>query len=165
MAKKEPKTYTPEEREAKVRRLRAFESTATFGLLLLAVGLVAPFTSLENGTLIAVFKWIYAAGALVYLVARICGGYDPADSLRVRRLRRLEVWAGIAFGIAAFFWFYNTAHFSNTILTLPLMRDTVIFTLVGALIQIIASWMIVSIKKKEMKKAGEQEDKKPGKKN
>lgn len=141
------------------RRLRAFESIATFGLLLLAIGLVAPFTNPGDPKLVAVFKWIYSAGALVYLVARIMGGYDPSDSLRVKRMRRMEVWAGIAFGVGAFFWFWNSAHQISTILTLPLMRDTVVFTLVGALIQIVASWMIVARKRKEMTAPGKDGEK------
>ena len=147
--KVEKESIDPAKAAAKARRLRAFESSATFGLLLLAVGLVAPFTSLDNETMLTVFKWIYASGALIYLVSRIAGGYDPTDSLRVRRLRRLEVWAGVAFGIAAFFWFYNGARNAGYPMTLQVMRDTVVFTLVGALIQIIASWMIVARKRKE----------------
>lgn len=135
--------------ESRLRRLKACESVATFGLLLLAIGLVAPFTSLDNDTLIEVFKWIFAAGALMYTAARVVGGYAPDDSPRVRRLRRMEVWAGIAFCVAAGFWFYNGARFS--MMSLYVMRDTVVFTLVGALIQIISSWMVIYVRRKQDK--------------
>lgn len=141
------KNITPQQAAARQRRRRAFESAATFGLLLLAVGLVAPFTDIENLKLIAIFKWIFGAGALIYTVSRFVGGADPDDSLRVRRLHRMEAWAGIAFCIATFFWFYNATRLQY--MSLGSMRDTVIFTLVGALIQIIASWMIASVRRKE----------------
>lgn len=131
------------------QRRKAFESAATFGLLLLAVGLVAPFTNLNDSTMLAVFKYIFSFGALVYTVARFAGGTDPGDSLRVRRLHRLEIWAGIAFCVAAFFWFYNAYKWRNYAFTLQVMRDTVVFTLAGALIQIISSWMMVSARRKE----------------
>lgn len=140
---------TPASTERSKKRLRAFESAATFGLLLLAVGLVAPFTSIDNSILLESFKWIFTAGAAIYLIARLCGGSDPDDSVRVRRLRRLEVWAGVAFSIGAFFWFYNASRYAGFPMTLGMMRDTVVFTLAGALIQIIAAWMIVARKRKD----------------
>lgn len=135
--------------ESKVKRLRAFESIATIGLLFLAIGLVAPFTNFENGTVQNLFKWVYASGALIYFVARVAGGYDPSDTLRVKRLRRMEIWAGVAFGIGTFFWFYNSGRYSGFPMTLGMMRDTVVFTLVGAVLQIVASWMIIAAKRKE----------------
>lgn len=130
------------------RRRRVLESLATFGLLLLAIGLVAPFTDLDNTVMTKVFKWIFGTGALVYAVARIVGSVDRSGSLRIRRLRRMEAWAGIAFCVAAFFWFYNESLMQYG-MNMPAMRDTVVFTLVGALIQIIASWMIAYRQKKE----------------
>lgn len=128
--------------------LRTLEGSATFGLLLLAVGLVAPFTNFGNTMLGTVFKWVFAVGALIYTVARVIGSLDKGDSLRIRRLRRMEMWAGLCFCAGAFFWFYNASR-NPGILTLAVMRDTVAFTLAGAVIQIIASWMIAARKKKE----------------
>ena len=127
---------------------RAFEGTATFGLLLLAIGLVAPFTSIDSPALAGIFKWVFGAGALIYTVARIVGCTGKDESLRIRRLRRMEVWAGIAFCVASFFWFYNAARMEYG-MYLMAMRDTVVFTLAGAVIQIIASWMIAARMKKE----------------
>lgn len=144
--------------QAAERRRKAFEGTATFGLLLLAVGLVAPFTNLQNGAMMSVFKWIFGAGAVIYTVARIAGGSDPDASLRMRRLHRMEIWAGIAFCVATFFWFYNTARMPG--LTLGMMRDTVVFTLAGAVIQIVAAWMMTSQRRKETEMKSGQNDKK-----
>lgn len=127
---------------------RVWEGMATFGLMLLAIGLVSPFTDLDNTVMTKVFKWIFGAGAIVYAIARIAGSFDKSGSLRIRRLHRMEAWAGIAFCVAAFFWFYNESLMQYG-MNMPAMRDTVVFTLVGAIIQIIASWMIAYRQKKE----------------
>lgn len=133
------------------KRHKVVEGVATAALCLVALGLVAPFVSMEDTVWIRVFKWIYTSGAALYLIARLCDVRDAADSLRLRRLRRLEAWAGIAFCIGAFFWFYNADRFGEIIWSLGLMRETVLFTLVGALIQIISSWMIVGEVRKMQK--------------
>ena len=130
------------------RTRRVTEGMATFGLLLLAIGLVAPFTDIDNTAMTKVFKWIFGTGAFVYTIARVAGSFAKSGSLHMRRLRRMESWAGIAFCVAAFFWFYNES-FMPYGMNMPAMRDTVVFTLVGALIQIIASWLIVYRQKKE----------------
>ena len=131
------------------------ESTATFGLLLVAAGMLIPFVTLSNGNLewVTASKWIYTAGALIFTVARVVNVNDPRDSLRLRRLRRLEFWAGMAFCVAAFFWFYNEAKFADMMYVGPLaiLRDTVLFSLAGAAIQVVASWMISFRQKKEEK--------------
>lgn len=146
------------------RRRKAVEATATFGLLLVAIGLVAPFTSLENVEMLSVFKWIFAPGALIFTIARMVNVNDPSDSLRIKRLRRLEFWAGIAFCISAFFWFYNDYKYVSTVPgaiqfvgPLKVLHETILFSLVGALIQVIASFMIGRRMKKEgMQTAGKQ---------
>lgn len=127
----------------------AMERLAIFGLLLVAVGLIAPFASMGSLTLMRIFKWTFAAGALIYTVARIVGAWGKDGSFRVRRLRRMEAWAGVAFCIAAFFWFYNTRNFDGFTLTFRMLNETILFTLAGALIQIVASWSINSALKKE----------------
>ena len=123
--------------------LKAVENTATFGLLLVAAGLVAPFTRLDDGAFVAAFKWVYAAGALIFLISRLTGAVKAEGSLRMRRLCRLEFWAGMAFGIAAFFWFYTEHRLGGMPAgTMALLRNTVLFTLVGAALQCVASVMI-----------------------
>lgn len=131
------------------KRRKAVESAATFGLLLICVALVAPFAAVGNLALLSALKWVYSAGTLIYIVARVVNVSDPTDSMRLRRLRRMEFWAGVAFMMAAAFWFYEEAHLGPYAGPLAVMRNTILFTLVGAAIQVIASWLIVSQTKKE----------------
>lgn len=130
---------------------RSLEVVATFGLLLVAAGLVAPFSSFENTVWLVVFKWVYTVGAVLYTVARVVAATGRDGSFRVRRLRRMEAWAGIAFCFGAFFWFYNTSRIDSDVLTFRMLNETIIFTLAGALIQIISSWMLSSALRKEQK--------------
>lgn len=135
------------------RSRKAIEGTAAFGLILIAVGLVAPFTDLTNSDYIRFFKWIYTPGALILTVARIIGSTDPEESLRLRRLRRLEFWAGVAFCIGAFFWFYNEHRYADLLAygagAMVYLRETVYFSLAGAIIQIIAIMALSRRLKKE----------------
>lgn len=142
------------------KKRRIVEACSTVGLILICAGLVAPFAGSENATVLSLYKWIYTVGALVYTVARMIDVNAPGDSLRLRRMRRMEMWAGFAFCIGAFFWFYNAYRFAGFTFSLAVMNNTVMFTLAGALIQIIASWMIASAMRKEAKKPGEEFDKK-----
>lgn len=145
---------TPE--REKLRGL--MESIATFGLILVAAGLLAPFVAFESPAWLVAFKWIFAAGAVIYTAARVVGAIGKDGSFRVRRLRRLEVWAGIAFCIASFFWFWNTARFDGVALSFRMLNETILFSLTGALIQIVASWMLSSAMRKDKNKASEKED-------
>lgn len=138
------------------KRRRLMDNLSLVGLVLLCAGLVAPFANIGSETLLTVFKYVYAAGALIYAVARMVNVNAPGDSLRLKRLRRMEMWAGFAFLVGAFFWFYNAARFPNVGFSLAVMRDTIMFTLAGAIIQVIASWMIAARMKKEK---DEKEDK------
>ncbi|MBD5264196.1 MAG: hypothetical protein HDS48_01520 [Bacteroides sp.] len=135
------------------KRLRLAEGTATGGLLLICVSLVVPFFAPSDFGLASALKWIYAAGAIIYTVARVVGAKVPGDSLRLRRLRRMEFWAGVAFMIGGAFWFYSENHLGPYAGMLALLRETILFTLVGAAIQVIASWMIVSKSKSEARSA------------
>lgn len=133
------------------KRRKLVEATATFGLLLICAALVAPFTNPSDMDMLRIFKWIYSAGALIFIVARVVNVNDPQDSMRLRRLRRMEFWAGVAFVMAAAFWFYSESHLGQYAGVLAVMRNTIMFTLVGALIQIISSWLITSRARKEQK--------------
>lgn len=133
------------------KRRKQIEITATFGLILICVALIAPFTNPADVGALSVYRWIYGSGALIYLIARAVDSSDPEESIRLKRLRRMEFWAGISFGIATFFWFYTQAHMGPYVGMLAIMRNTILFTLVGAIIQIIASWLIYSQVKKDLK--------------
>ena len=147
MAKDNPKPAV----DIKKRR-KQLEGVATFGLILICVALVSPFTNPTSVEALRVFRWIYGAGAVIFLIARIADATDPTESLRLRRLRRLEFWAGISFGIACGFWFYNQHHYGPYAGVLAILQTTILFTLVGAIIQILASWLIWSQAKKEIQK-------------
>ncbi len=141
------------------KRLKRIENIATFGLLIVAVSLAGPFFNLAVAPA-PVYKWIYAAGAVIYTIARLAGVADPADSLRLRRLRRLEFWAGMAFCIASGLWFYNSSRLGAFAGSLGVIQPTVVFTLVGATIQIIAAWLIYAAQKKESPDSAPNPDKK-----
>lgn len=133
-------------------RRKYVEIGAAVGLLLVLAAMMAPFMAGLAGGSAMWAKWVYAAGALVYTVARVVNVNAPGDSLRLRRLRRLEFWAGMCFIIGAAFWFYKLQYFSGFFAgPLAVMRQTVAFTMAGAVIQIVASWMIAHRMKKEYK--------------
>lgn len=131
------------------KRLRISEGMANAGLLLICVSLVIPFFNPADLAMVKCLKWVYAAGALIYVVARVIGANVPGESVRLRRLRRMEFWGGVAFLIGAAFWFYTEIHLGPYAGMLALLRQTILFTLVGAVIQVIASWMIVDRRRKE----------------
>ncbi len=133
------------------QRRRRMEALSTLGLLLIAVGLVAPFAAVDNIPTITICRWIFTAGAVTYTVARMVDVNFPSDSVRMRRLRRMEMWAGFCFLVASGFWFYNTHRFAGIVFSLPVMNNTIVFTLAGAMIQVIASWMISAQGKKDKK--------------
>ena len=135
------------------KRRKQVEGTATFGLILICVALVAPFTNPTSVEYLNVFRWIYGSGALIYLVARLVDISDPKDSPRLKRLRRMEFWAGVSFGLATAFWFIGQHRFHNDpyIGALAVLQNTIMFTLIGALIQIVASWLIYSQTKKDLR--------------
>lgn len=164
---KNPKSPAPAPKGL-ARSRKAIEGAATFGLILIAVGIAAPFTDLLNFDYIRFFKWIYAPGALIFTVARIVGSTDPSESLRIRRLRRLEFWAGVSFCIGVFFWFYNEDRYSDFLIldagAMAYLRETVYFTLAGALIQVIAVAALSRRLKKEAEGNKDNKDKEAGKK-
>lgn len=150
---KSSKKLSPEQLE---KRRRQMEGVATFGLLLVAVAMLGPFMTMGSGgdfDWMQIFKWIYASGALIYTFARLVSVNDPRDSMRLRRLRRLEFWAGMAFCIGAFFWFYNERKFAGIpfIGPMAILKDVVAFSLAGAVIQVVSSWMIAYRQQKEQK--------------
>lgn len=109
-----------------------------------------------------IFKWVYSAGALIYVIARVAGARNAEGSLRLRRMRRMEFWGGMCFIVGAAFWFYSESHLGPYAGMLAVLRQTILFTLAGAVIQVIASWLIVSQLAKEKsgggKPAGKESD-------
>ncbi|MDE5997790.1 MAG: hypothetical protein K2G77_06235 [Muribaculaceae bacterium] len=132
------------------QRRKYVEIVASIGLLLVLLAMMAPFLSGVIGHSMMWAKWVYASGALVYTCARVVDVNASDDSLRLRRLRRLEFWAGMCFIVGAAFWFYKVRYYSGFFAgPLAVMRQTVAFTMAGAVIQIVASWMIAARVRKE----------------
>ncbi|MDE6291774.1 MAG: hypothetical protein K2M16_09600 [Muribaculaceae bacterium] len=133
-------------------RRKYVEIGASVGLLLVLAAMMAPFLESFIGHSMMWAKWVYGVGALTYTVSRVVNVNAPGDSLRLRRLRRLEFWAGMCFIVGAAFWFYKLQYYSGFFAgPLAVMRQTVAFTMAGAVIQIVASWMIAYRIKKESK--------------
>lgn len=127
------------------------------GLILIVVGLLIPLLNLGSTALMPVAKWVYTAGALMFVGSK-CVRVNPAgSSLRMRSLRRMEFWAGVCFLIGAGFWFYNSHKLGASPYAGPLaiVRDTILFSLSGAVIQLVAAWMIYFREKKEARLAAE----------
>ncbi len=132
------------------KRRKYVEVAASVGLLLVLFAMMVPFFRSLPSIIGSVAKWVYAVGALVYTVARVINVNAPGDSLRLRRLRRLEFWAGMCFIVGAAFWFYKLKYYTGIMVgPLAVMQQTVAFTMAGAVIQIVAGWMISSRMKKE----------------
>lgn len=136
------------------RRKKA-EIISGVGMLLVAVGLMLPLFYLFDTAVISSFKWIYIAGAVLSVAGRCIGLFSgPKESTRLARLRRMELWASVCFAVGAFFWVYNSNKFASLppeVGALSIMRDTIIFSMAGAMIQVIAAWMIYYREKKELR--------------
>lgn len=131
-------------------RRRKVEAAATGGLLLVLVAMALPFFGNFLGVPLVWAKWVYAAGALIYTGARVVNVNAPGDSLKLRRMRRMEFWAGVCFIVGGAFWFYKEQYYAGMPAgTIAVMRQTVAFTMAGAVIQIVASWMISFRMRKE----------------
>lgn len=130
------------EAEKVLQRQKASETFASFGLLLVCISLVVPFATVMNTEFLRIFKWVYAAGALLYLIGRVIPASEASESLRARRLRRLEAWGGIAFAIGAFFWFYNDSRLGLGAGALGVLNETITFTIVGAMLQLIGAFLL-----------------------
>lgn len=132
------------------KRRKYVEMAASVGLLLVLAAMMVPFFRSLPSVIVDAAKWVNAAGALVYTAARVVNVNAPGDSLRLRRLRRLEFWAGMCFIVGAAFWFYKLRYYNGLMVgPLAVMQQTVAFTMAGAVIQIVAGWMISSRMKKE----------------
>ncbi len=109
------------------------------GLLMVAAGVLMPI--LSNNPFNNAFRYVYAVGAGLTLIARLFQpSVDPSTPLRVRRLLRLESWSALLFCVAAFFAFYSA----------PVLRDWLAFTMTGAAIQIYCSIALSLAQRKQL---------------
>ncbi len=74
-------------------------------MLLLLVAAVLPILRLGGND---VWRWLFAAGAVVVLICRIIQPKD-APTMRARRLKKMEFWSGVVWAVGAFFVFYPKA--------------------------------------------------------
>lgn len=116
------KKYTLDELTGRPPRTWAV-ITALVGLLAIAVASLLPVFNVQvaAGTVGDWWKYLYAAGALLYLIGKLCSPYT-GKHIRIRGLFRIEAWSAIFFCVAAFFLFYNG----------NMTRDSWAFTLAGA---------------------------------
>ena len=74
---------------------RRMESISTLGLILVLIALVAAVFAPDSVKWLLVYKILSAVGAVGSTAARMVNVNDPDDSVRLRRIRRMEVWAGL----------------------------------------------------------------------
>ena len=135
-----------------LRRRRALaETCASAGMLLIGVSMLLPLFNMLDVKMLYTFRWLFGAGTLLFWGARCIPVNAPSDSARIRRMRRMEFWSGACFGVAAVFWFYNCHKYASMPFTgaLMILRDTILFSLAGAVIQLIAVWLIYFRLRKE----------------
>lgn len=101
---------------------------AVAGLIFVVVATAMPLLHVVG----AWVKWLYGAGAIAVTVGRAFNQPPKEAPLRVRRLYRMEVWAGLMFCAGTFFMFYQGAG----------RMDYMAFTLAGGMIEVYASLMI-----------------------
>ncbi len=123
----------------------AYSWMATVGLLLIVAGIVIPISyNFTNGIgsqlQSPLYKYVYAAGALLLLVDEVMTPYT-GTVLRIKRLMRMETWAPIFFCVGAFFLFYT-----------GVARDWIAFTLAGGAILVYTSIMIPIAISRELRK-------------
>ena len=111
---------------------------APLGLMLILLATAAPFFLRNWSVALDCYGYVYAAGALLLLAARLLVKRRKTSDLRLRRLYRLEVWVAIIFCVGAFFIFYNQGG----------LRDWIAFTLAGAALQAYTSIAIPSREQK-----------------
>lgn len=157
-----PQDDLPRETYIKRRRISDFAGGA--GMVLIAVGLLIPLFQMTQTSMLSICKWVYTAGVLLFLGSKCVKVYPPSASFRLRRLKRLEFWAGVCFMIGAGFWFYNQSKFAGNSYagSLSVIHDTILFSLSGAVIQLLAAWLIYFREKKEARM--EKEEREGGKK-
>lgn len=139
---KQERKPTPEEVVGRPPR-RIVTVMATLGLLGIVAGTLIPLLFGANGqylTLPQTYKFIFGAGALLLLAARIMNRYTGCV-LRVKRMFRIETWSAVFFCVATFFLFYEP--YSS--------RNWLAFTLAGAVLQVITSIMIPRLMRKALK--------------
>lgn len=159
MSKKNTGNINNTDTAKRKKMMRLAENIAALGMLFICVSLMIPLFGMTSVEAIAPFKWIYSAGTLIYICARVASSMKSNEPMRLRRLRRMEFWAGVCFMVGAAFWFYQEQHLGPYAGPLAVIKNTILFTLTGAMVQIIASWLIYSREKKLDTQSDKKQDK------
>lgn len=113
---------------------------ANAGLLLVLAGTAIP---LFSHTMFLTARWIFSAGALLAfagkLTGRLAAPADPAEPVRLTRMKRLEVWSAVMFVVAAVFMYLRNVG----------PTDWIAFTLAGGALTCYTSLMIPRLKAKQ----------------
>lgn len=118
----------------------ALEAVLYIGLVMVALGCLLP---LLMGPQTMLYKYIFAVGAGLHLIARV-GLVYRGPYLRVKRLSRILIWSGLFYCAGAFFMFYT-----------PNPQDWLAFVLAGAVIQCYVSIVMPrAIRKSEEEQSG-----------
>ncbi len=117
------------------------------GLLAIAVGTLLPILNVlvAQGVAGTWWKYVYAAGAVCFLAAKLLTPYK-GEHPRIRRLYRIESWSAIFFCVAAFFLFYNG----------NVSRDSWAFTLAGGVLLVFTTIAIPRVVRRELKNQANQ---------
>lgn len=124
-------------------------TAVTVGMLLIGAAILIPIATFyleHRHPMTPLFKYLFAAGAVLVLVGRAFNQYKGSD-MRLKRLVRIEAWSAVFFCAAAVFMFYPPSPYM-----LGNMRSVLAFTLAGAVIQIYTSIMIPYVSKKSEQK-------------
>lgn len=114
---------------------RAASWIANAGLLLVLAGTALP---LFSHSLFTLTRWIFSAGAILCMAGRVMERFGASHDgpLRLRRLKRIEMWSAIMFGVAAVFMFLRNVG----------PTDWIAFTLAGGALTCYTSIMIPRVK-------------------
>lgn len=117
------------------------------GLLAIAVGTLLPILNVlvAQGVAGTWWKYVYAAGSVCFLAAKLLTSYN-GEHPRIRRLYRIESWSAIFFCVAAFFLFYNG----------NVSRDSWAFTLAGGVLLVFTTIAIPRVVRRELKNQANQ---------
>lgn len=116
------------------------------GRLAILVAIALPILRLD----FSLFRYVFAAGAAMTLVASLFAVAPEGASMRVRRLFRMELWASILFCAAVFCMFYRGMG----------PTDWIAFTLAGGVLQLYSSIAVPRAIAKEKAKEGDKNVKK-----
>lgn len=135
------KSYTLDELQGKAPST-PMVALATVGLLTIAVGIMLPVLAMKAWPAVgAWWKYVYAAGALCFLVGKLFTPYTGTHP-RIKRLYRIESWSAVFFCVAAFFLFWSH----------DTLRDVWAFTLAGGALLVFTTIAIPRVVRKELKK-------------